>query len=215
MIHIDQKPEPVNFNEIVRIPGNRWVASVRKPTAKQFQSHAYWTEILRQLYDCYDRVCAFVCHWIPSDTGYATVEHFKPKTKYPELAYEWSNFRLVSGRLNGRKHLAEDVLDPFEIRDGMFAIDFASMCVEPVIGLSSVETEQVKTTIKRLRLNDDSTCVEARWEWFKVYLEIAFESAQEQRAFKWLQKKAPFIAKELQRQQLRNSNRLKDLADRL
>ena len=66
------------------------------------------------------------------DTGWKTVEHFKPKDLHPGLAYDWDNYRLVCGLLNSRKRVNETILDPFEIEDGWFLLHFPSLQVYKV-----------------------------------------------------------------------------------
>lgn len=124
MIHVDENAEPPEFNDRVRRKGRRFLRDYPRPTSKQWRSHSYWREVGPQLHDQYDGICAYSCHWIPYDTGADTVEHFRPKDIYPKQAYEWRNYRLVCATLNGRKGVHEDVLDPFEIQDGWFVIDF-------------------------------------------------------------------------------------------
>ena len=55
------------------------------------------------------------------------VDHFYPKSVRPDMAYEWSNFRLASLKLNCRKREFQDVLDPFTIEPGWFCLSFPSL----------------------------------------------------------------------------------------
>ena len=113
MILVREQSEPSNFAEKVRRRGQDFLAKNPRPSAKQLADQPYWRDAAKQLYDAYDGICAYTCHWIAFDTGSRTVEHFVPKVVAPDLAYEWSNFRLVCGRLNSRKGRHQDVLDPF------------------------------------------------------------------------------------------------------
>ena len=110
MIHIDQREEPADFDNLVRRKGQRFLLLNPHPTSKQWRNRRYWRDIASELHDTYDGICAYSCHWIPYDTGTDTVEHFRPKALFPEDAYEWRNYRLVCATLNGRKGLHEDVL---------------------------------------------------------------------------------------------------------
>jgi hypothetical protein len=151
--------------------------------------------VLAELHDAYGGICAYSCHWIPYDTGADTVEHFRPKDTYPGDAYEWSNYRLVCATLNGRKGIHEDVLDPFLIEEGWFTIDFPSMLVKPRADLEPADRLRVHTSIDRLSLNDEGTCLKSRVRWMTDYCthDITFE---------YLRRNAPFIAAELERQGL-------------
>jgi hypothetical protein len=110
MIRVQLQPEPPEFDQAVRQPGMAYLKRHPNPTSNQWKSHSYWRKIIPQLRKSYREICAYCCHWIPPDTGSNTVEHFHPKDKYPKQAYEWDNYRLISGTLNGRKGTREDVL---------------------------------------------------------------------------------------------------------
>lgn len=203
MIPVTAQSEPVQFDAEVREKGKSFLAACPNPTSKQFESRAYWREILADLYTQYGRICAYSCQWIsPPPTGFRSVEHYKSKTKYPQLAYEWSNYRLVCGTLNGCKGDHEDVLDPFEIQTGWFVLQFPSLLVVPGEELSAYRKKQVKKTIDRLKLNDETVCLSGRWVWLEEYLRIRSEAA-ETVAFSYLERRAPFLATELDRQSLR------------
>jgi hypothetical protein len=195
MIHVQIQPEPPEFDKLVRQPGVAYLKLHPKPPSKQWKSHSYWRKIVPQLRKSYQEICAYCCHWIPPDTGSNTVEHFLPKDKYPKQAYEWNNYRLVSGTLNGRKGIREDVLDPFQIENGWFIIDFPSLLVKPAQGLLPSIAQSVQITIDILGLNNEGTCLQGREAYIRAYClgEIDFPH---------LKKKAPFIAFELQRQGL-------------
>ncbi len=150
--------------------------------------------MLRDLHDAYGGICAYSCHWIPYDTGAKTVEHFKPKVRYPQDAYEWDNYRLVCNALNGRKS-DRDTLDPFEISDGWFIIDFPSLLVKSAPGLPDDLKNQVIATRDILGLNDEATCLKNRNEFVWCY-------CKRQITFAHLERQAPFLAKELVRQGL-------------
>jgi hypothetical protein len=187
------QPEPPHFYRLVQQPGQDFLKSNPNPKKNEWKN--YWTRILPDLYRTYSGLCAYSCHWISPDTGAKSVEHFKPKKYYPRDAYRWDNYRLVCGTLNGRKGDYEDVLDPFTLSDGWFAINFPSLLIYPGKGLLSTEVEQVKMTINRLRLNDEGTCLQARINWVRDYITVPFP-------FSHLEKKAPFIASELKRQNM-------------
>lgn len=198
MIHVDLRPEPAVFDDRVRIPGRRFLARNPNPSTKEFNKHSYWRRILENLHESYGGICAYSCHWIPYDTGGDTVEHFLAKSNYPVQAYEWSNYRLVCATLNGRKGTHDDVLDPFEIGNGWFVINFPSLLVKPSPGLDDAMKNQVRATINRLGLNDESTCFKSREKYVKNFCKGCITYA-------YLSEEAPFIAYELDRQGLINN----------
>jgi hypothetical protein len=188
--------EPADFDEKVRTPGGAFLIMIPRPNTKEFERAPYWRQALGELYRAYGKICAYSAHWIPPDTGQPSVDHFIPKNVAPELAYEWSNFRLASLKMNSRKWTYQDVLDPFTIERDWFTLDFPSLLVMPNVNLSLINSEKVQATINRLRLNDDETCVEHRQIWVAGYCkgDITFD---------FLGRYAPFIAYELDRQNLR------------
>ena len=127
-------------------------------------------------------------------TGSRTVDHFAPKSKHPDLAYEWSNYRLVCGTMNARKNHFEDVLDPFEVENGWFQLEFSFFQVVSKSDLESAERAEVQATIDRLRLNDND-CRQMRSRYYDDFIggDISFD---------YLARCSPFVAMEMKRQRL-------------
>ncbi len=94
--------------------------------------------------------------------------------------------------MNARKGCVDQVLDPFEVKDGWFALELYEFQVVPGTGLPDGIEADVTNTIERLRLND-SQCREARRKFAVDYWcrEISWS---------YLQRHAPFVARELDRQ---------------
>lgn len=61
--------------------------------------------------------CAF-CECVPSEGGNVEVEHFKPKSLYPECAFDWANLLPACRKCNGSKSdhdtEADPIINPFE-----------------------------------------------------------------------------------------------------
>lgn len=207
MIRIHPEPEPGDFDRLVRSRGKRFLDKHPSPSSKQLAQHNYWVDILPLLRLAYNSICAYTCHWVPPDTGWNTIDHFRPKDRYPKLAYEWANYRYVCGLANARKGTNQDVLDPFKIEDGWFTIDFPTLLVRPSHTLPLARRKRVLATIDRLKLNDEPTCVTARQNWLREYCWLA-RKADERSAFEYLTSHAPFLATELDRQQLRASGEI-------
>src|SRR4051794_8217705 len=102
MIKVEPANEPAQFDASVRTPGRKYLGSLSLSDKPDFRRRNYWKAILRELHSSYRGVCAYTCHWMTPDVGSDTVEHFLPKSAYPGLAYEWTNYRLVCSRLNSR-----------------------------------------------------------------------------------------------------------------
>lgn len=198
MIRVTESPEPPRFDELVKVPGQEFLAT--NPTPKWNEFKPLWRAILGEIRDAYRSVCAYSCHFVPFDTGGDTVEHYRPKTLYPQLAYEWSNYRFVCSRLNGRKGNFEDVLDPFQIENGWFVIDFPSLLVKPGREVTAAVREQVLASISRLKLNDEATCVRQRSYYVNEFLIHGRDYFD-----RTMRRDAPFLAAEIDRQGLIDS----------
>lgn len=197
MIRIQPAPEPPTFDALIRVPGAAFLAKTPRPTSKQFRSHSYWTRSIPDLRSAYSSICAYCCHRIHADVGVDTVDHYWPKVPHPDRAYEWSNYRLVSSRLNNRKSTKDDVLDPFEIENGWFVIDFPSLLVKPGQGLQADVRDKVLRSINRVKLNDASTCLKERFTYVNDFCELGrpfFDLV--------IRRDAPFLAAEILRQGL-------------
>ena len=197
MIPVAVRPEPTMFAAMVRGPGLAFLAGTPNPTTRQWSSRSYWTRCLGELRDAYQGICAYSCHWIPNTDG-RSVEHFRPKRLHPALAYEWANYRLVFGVLNGCKGDYEDVLDPFAVQAGWFVIEFPTLLVKPGTALDPVTIAAVLRTCERLKLNDEDKCLKDRLHWLRAYCEGQINWA-------FLQRMAPFLAAELTRQGLQHT----------
>ena len=222
MIRIWRAQEPSGFDAQVRRPGrNALLELTGDPTAPHRPGPRrgvlasriqdlrgkdlpdLWTTALPELRTAYMGICAYLGMRIHPATGAATIDHFLPKSKYQELAYEWSNFRLASARVNSCKGEHEDVLDPFEIRDGWFVLNIGTFEVEPAEGLEGATKEAVKRTIGRLKLNEPTFC-EARREYHDRYFGLSTDD--EPLPLSWLQRESPFVARELTRRERGRQN---------
>ena len=195
MMPVKFQPEPVQFTKKVRVPGQQFLSKVQKPISQQWRGKEYWQRALPDMRQAYNSICAYSAFWIPHSTGNHSIDHFIPKSKQPNLAYEWHNFRYVSARFNSRKG-TRTIVDPFKLRQGWFILDFKSFLIKPKPALSSTKKDKLWETIKHLKLNDDEDLVIERQTWYLNYLnkEISFEH---------LKKNAPFVAFEIERQNLR------------
>lgn len=105
-------PEPADFDHKVRQPGLASMAGINvyEPLPDGTVLVAHWKNCLSDLREAFEGRCCFSGTYMrPSEV--IPVEHALPKKLHPNLAYEWSNFRYVSSRLNSRKS-QKYILDP-------------------------------------------------------------------------------------------------------
>lgn len=193
MIPVVKQKEPQIFNDEVRIPGLKYLKKNQKPNSKEFSKHDYWRKINPELYRLYNGICAYTGFWFP-DTS-KSVDHFVPKSKNPKLAYEWDNYRLTTQRMNNTKGDEINLVDPFGVKFGWFILDLDTYLIKPNKILAHSEQEKIAHTIKILRLNRDEDRVENRREIIQRYINREFD-------FKFIKRKYPYIAYEIERQGL-------------
>lgn len=195
MMHISLQPEPESFDIRVRVPGNAFLASNPSPNEKQFKKNSYWSRVKNELYAAYRGVCSYTCEYIPKTVTNSSVDHFWPKCVHPNLAYEWSNYRLASQKANTNKGDSIGLVDPFEVGSGWFVLDLPSCLIKAGEGLSRADTSRVESTIKMLKLNNDDEYVQSRCDVILDYIRGDI-------SLNYLWKIRPFIAHELTRQGL-------------
>jgi len=150
-----------------------------------------WTKALGDLHDRYGRMCAYVCIYIEPITGSGTVDHWTPKSVDPGLAYEWKNYRLACSKMNARKGTHTNLIDPFEVKDGWFELEFLTFEVLPCPTLPPALVSRIDNTIAEFDLN----CLECR-NLREQYVQDYFDGVP-----LWhLERRSPFIARELRRQ---------------
>ncbi|MBC8030833.1 MAG: hypothetical protein H7Z16_12030 [Pyrinomonadaceae bacterium] len=197
MIFVRRQPEPPSFQSSVRQPGLAFLARVQNPRGADFKKQRHWKHCLSDLHAAYGGICAYSAHWIPPDVSRGTVDHYLPRDSAPELAYEWSNFRLCTEKMNNYKDCELDVMDPFHIQNGWFVINFTSFFIEAADTLPDYLKVAAKATITRLRFNIDNALMKERFNWVKLY-------ANGDVSFDFLLRRYPFIACELERQNLKD-----------
>lgn len=192
MIPVQPQPEPLDFEEKVRQRGQTFLQTMEhKPNRKEWERHSFWRDALSDLRTAYRGICAYSATWIPYSVGNHSVDHFLPKDKYPNDAFEWANFRYVSARFNSRKRTRK-ILDPFRIKEGWFQLNFITFMIHPAEGMSVALQREIIRTIEVLNLNNDALLVEERIAWYEQFRFGEVTLAH-------LHKKVPFIAKEIER----------------
>ena len=194
MIRIKPKREPKSFDAQVRQPGKRYLQSLAPGETPSWPSHVqYWRQSMESLHDAYGGICAYLCQYIGIEA--ATVDHFVPKSIQRSLAYEWSNYRLCSFRVNSTKK-ERPVVDPFRVKPGTFCIDWSdgSVYVSKSVRRGKYRTLCEKT-IEILALNRNGYC-KTRLKTFGEYQRGEVSDA-------WLQRNCPFIWEELGRRGLK------------
>ena len=141
----------------------------------------------------YSYICAYCCERIRAAAS-PSVDHLIPKSRAWDKAYEWDNYRLAALKLNGFKGDDPDVIDPFDVQPGWFALDldFGQIKPGPVAEADPALKARVKKTIERLKLDspemDDDRMKDAQ------------DYRSKQLGWVLVQRDKPFLAAELRRQ---------------
>lgn len=211
MIPVTAAPEPADFHERVRRPGLDAIAELvgeapsrprpgpkrkarypRREAIPPTEFPAFWRDVLPDMLEKYHRLCAYLSLYIEHATGAASVDHVIPKSKQWGLVYEWSNYRLACQLVNARKSDLENLLDPFEIEDGWFALEFVEFQVLRGPQAPAERVAAIEATIDKLGLNARDCC-KAREEYVSQYQAGKIQ-------LDYLERRAPFVARELRRQ---------------
>lgn len=213
MIRVKSAKEPSSFDESVRLPGLEALArrvGVTEIDGKKLRGrppkHVYarreeipsddfpplWRQAIPDLRREYRNLCAYTALYIEHGTGDATVDHFTPISSDWRGAYEWSNYRLACGQVNTNKDVRKP-LDPFEIEDGWFALELVGYQVVPGADTTGALRDAIAATINNsLRLNQPRFISQRSAE-AEAYLAGDVALAH-------LERRAPFVARELRRQ---------------
>lgn len=189
MIPVQPSPEPSDFHTRVRVPGQAFLAKVPNPTKKYWRQNDYWRAVAGDMRVAYNGVCAYTGMFIPRGSS---IDHFKPKSKYPALAYEWNNYRLALAKINVNKADSEGLVDPFVVPHGWFVLDFPSCMVKPGNGLALLDRDTVLHTISVLQLNADDLA--------NLRVATILELIRGNMTLEQLTKRYPFLAAEVVRQ---------------
>lgn len=202
MMHVDLQPnEPGNFKASVSAPGEKWLKkqswyqetapTVEQAVPKGTVFPPYWRKALPALHDAYHGICAYLGIYIDCAIGAASVDHFKPKTHFPGLAYTWSNYRLSSLSRNRRKGTHTDIIDPCEITGDWFVVEPDNGALVPHPDLPQELKTRVQKTIDELGL-DEEDCRKMRLRFLAHYLRGDVSASH-------LKQYAPYLWHEVQR----------------
>jgi hypothetical protein len=182
VIRVERAPEPPDFDERVRGPGNTWLA---KGSAANMPS--YWRDAARPLREAFGGRCGYTAMYLATS---GTVDHFVSRNENRALAYEWTNLRHADSSINSSKSnlRADQVLDPFEVGDDWFEIRLPQCEMFLTERCPPEYRERAQTMLGRLKLGKGENIVEVRQEWYQTYLtgEMTLDG---------LERKAPLIAR--------------------
>ena len=158
MIRFERVPEPEDFDQEARVPGNAWLAVNRKGRPKD-----YWTPFKGKLAEGFRNLCAYSAMY----EAVGTVDHFVSCDEDRTRAYEWANYRYCAAWINSSKNQerAGNLLDPFDIEDGWFELHLPSLQLRVSAGIPDELRDRAEFVLTRLHLRDDERVMRQRREW--------------------------------------------------
>ncbi len=175
---MDRGPEPVGVRHLRERWTQGWVQFYRHNHGDK-PGDSYWRNFHEKLYRAFCGLCAYC-----EELCKGEVEHFRPKSQFPELVYEWSNWLFACHDCNlakGAKWLANGYIDPCgDSRtspvEQYFDYDVWTAEMLPRIGLDQRRRVRALKTIEDLQLNGRHH-LRRRLSWLTL-LAHAFGSAQ-------------------------------------
>ncbi len=178
---VDRGPEPAGVAGYARQFTPGWVAHFENDVGGR-PTDSYWREFRTTLGIPTNHICWYCERQCYADTesgGRApTVDHFRPISRFPQLAYEWSNWIFSCQRCNGENkkdkwpetgYVDPCAADAAEWPDKYFDYDLLTGDIEPKKGLPPNAQRRAWDTIDDLGLNkldvkiDRMACVQELW----------------------------------------------------
>jgi uncharacterized protein (TIGR02646 family) len=153
---VDRGQEPLELREIKSLYTQKWVDYYKQGNHRK-PSDSRWREFHDDIRDRFSGACGYCEEFCKGE-----VDHFRPKTKYPERVYDWSNWIFACHDCNhekGNKWPSYGYVDPCARSkrahpENYFDFDVISGEIIPKKDLTDTQFRKAKTMIKHLRLNE-------------------------------------------------------------
>ena len=153
---VDRGPEPDRLARIRARYTPRWVRFYDSKAGDK-PSDSRWRDFSGDLTDAFHGLCAYC-----EERRRGEVDHFRPKSRYPDLVYAWSNWLFACHDCNhakGEKWPPRGYVDPCARSRGarpehFFSFDLLTGEILPKEGLSRARRRKAQSTIDDLRLNE-------------------------------------------------------------
>lgn len=161
--------EPPLFDGNCRQPGAAWL--VKNPEKDPHAVSQWWSMFQPDLAKHFGYRCGWLGTFVMME---GVVDHWfscgnrrgRPSPNR-HLAFEWSNFRYASPRMNSRKGILDDeILDPCEIGDGWFEVLLPSFQLVPGDRLPAAMRQRAELTLAKLQLGRGDQARITRWRWY-------------------------------------------------
>jgi uncharacterized protein (TIGR02646 family) len=153
--------------------GEAWAAKYAKTkNSKSFKWRRYkkkgYDDLLRELSAMTQHHCSFCDAYPLGSRLKPTIEHFRPKTKFPLEAYKWENLFLCCCRCQEKGDTFDERLlkpdEDYYSFDKYFDIDWMTGRLKPNREASVEDQERAKTTIEYYKLNHNGKHIDRKRE---------------------------------------------------
>lgn len=140
--------------------GNEWAQKYKKNKKSVFRwrnnKKKGYKDLIKELSTITKAHCSY-CDVQPMGRIPETIDHFRPKSIFPELAYEWSNLFLCCGNCQKRgEKFDEKLLKPDDTSydfEKYFDIDWLTGEIIPNKSAKANDIQRALVTIKLFKLN--------------------------------------------------------------
>ena len=153
---VDRGPAPTGLDQVRETLTPGWIAHYRDQAGDR-PSDDRWRDFLPDLCSRFHGICGYCEEG--TDGG---VDHFKPKSKFPDLVYAWSNWIFACNRCNSAKDdkwPPGGYVDPCacstqERPERFFDFNLRTGMIVPKSGLTQEQRRKATQTIQGLGLNN-------------------------------------------------------------
>ena len=175
---VDRGPEPSRLPRVRSRYTPAWIEHYRHGTGKRPNDDKW-----RDFHDDLSRVFSDLCAYC-EEVCRGEVDHFRPKSKFPEQVYEWSNWLFACHDCNlwkSEEWPKGGYIDPCAKSaaarpERFFDFDTDAGIIKPRAGLSPKRRQKALSMIKDLRLNAHHH-VKKRLIWRRILSEVLASDA--------------------------------------
>ena len=152
---VDRGEEPSSLENVRRTHTPKWVAYYREGGGRK-PSDVRWQYFREELEKRFHGICGYCEEYVRGE-----VDHFRPKSKFPELVYEWSNWVFACRSCNASKKdkwPSGGYVDPCassgeDHPETLFEFDLYTGQIVPRSDLSGELVSKARQTVKDIGLN--------------------------------------------------------------
>jgi uncharacterized protein (TIGR02646 family) len=159
MIRVERAEIPAILKRKARIWLEELRAAKSRAERERIQNRYRRSDIKKKLMEMFNNKCAY-CESKITHVDYGHIEHYRPKSRWPEFTFSWDNLFLACGICNGPEHKGDrfpeasaggPIVNPCEDEPS----DHLEFRFDPVTTIASVygKTSRGEVTEKLLGLN--------------------------------------------------------------